>query len=127
MSGLGATIISFSPNTIIRSADVNTNFSNLNNASSFVGGGTFSGTLSADGGLITSNGSGSLSIPAAAFYMIGAFDVMWSPSTQDLYINCPNVGGGRKMYFQVGGVNKMSIDTSGNVRAAGTVTPSVTP
>jgi hypothetical protein len=32
-----------------------------------------------------------------------------------------------KLYYVVGGVDKFSIDASGNVRAAGTITGSVTP
>lgn len=35
--GLGVSLITFSPNTIIRSADVNSNFSGLNNTTSFSG------------------------------------------------------------------------------------------
>jgi hypothetical protein len=32
-----------------------------------------------------------------------------------------------KLYYQVSGVNKFSIDDSGNMKAAGTITPSTTP
>lgn len=76
---------------------------------------------------ITSDGSGNISIPNTAHYEIAGFQIVWSPSSGDLFINCPNVGGGRKAYIQVGGVNKFSVDSSGNVRAAGTITASVTP
>lgn len=76
---------------------------------------------------ITSDGSGNLNIPNTAYYKIGGFQIMNSPSNGDLIINVPNVGGSHKFYVQVGGVNKFSIDSSGNVRAAGTITASVTP
>ena len=35
--------------------------------------------------------------------------------------------GTSKLFYAVGGVNKWSIDASGNIRASGTITPSVTP
>ena len=62
--GLGVSLISFSPNTTIKSADVNTNFTNLNNGSNFNGtvSGTFNGQLAADGGQINSDGSGDLTL-----------------------------------------------------------------
>jgi hypothetical protein len=43
--------------------------------------------------------------------------------TVQLYYDSPS----QKVFFSVGGVNKWSSDISGNVRAAGTFTPSVTP
>ncbi len=76
---------------------------------------------------ITSDGSGNLTIVNTAHFQIGGFQVMWSPSSGDLYINVPNSGGGHKLYFQVGGTNKMSLDSSGNLRTAGSLTQNTTP
>jgi hypothetical protein len=76
---------------------------------------------------ITSDGSGNLTIPNTAHYEIAGFQIVWSPSSGDLYINCPNVGGSHKLFCQVGGVNKMSLDSSGNMRIAGSLTQNVTP
>ncbi len=73
---------------------------------------------------ITSDGSGNLSIVNTAHFEIAGFQILWSPSSGDLYINCPNVGGSHKTYFQVGGVSKMSLDSSGNLRSLGTMTAS---
>ena len=75
---------------------------------------------------ITSDQSGNLSIPNTAHFEIAGFQIVWSPSSQDLIINCPNVGGSHKMRFQVGGVDKMSLDSSGNLKTAGTMTASTT-
>lgn len=75
---------------------------------------------------ITSDGSGNLSIVNTAHYEIGGFQVMWSPSSGDLLINVPNVGGSHKFRVQVGGVDQFSIDSSGNVKARGTITASTT-
>ena len=75
---------------------------------------------------ITSDGSGNLTIPNTAHYEIAGFQIMWSPSSGDLMINVPNVGGSHKMRFQVGGVDKMSLDSSGNLKTAGTMTASTT-
>lgn len=75
---------------------------------------------------ITSDQSGNLTIPNTAHYEIAGFQIMWSPSSGDLMINVPNVGGSHKMRFQVGGVDKMSLDGSGNLRTAGTMTASTT-
>ncbi len=76
---------------------------------------------------ITSDQSGNLTIPSTGHYEIAGFQVLWSPSSADLYLNVPNSGGSRKLYIQVGGVNKASLDSSGNWRTAGTQTASVTP
>ena len=75
---------------------------------------------------ITSDQSGNISIPATAHYEIAGFQILYS-DTHILTLNCPNVGGGHKLYLAVGGVNQFSIDRSGNVRIAGTLTQSVTP
>lgn len=75
---------------------------------------------------ITSDGSGNLTIPNTAHFEIAGFQILWSPSSGDLMINVPNVGGSHKMRFQVGGVDKMSLDGSGNLRTAGTMTASTT-
>lgn len=37
MPGLGASLVTFSPNTLIKSSDVNNNFAHLNNANTFTG------------------------------------------------------------------------------------------
>jgi len=61
---LGATIITFSPGTVIKSADANTNFSHINGATNLTGIAytgshiTITGTTSLDSAAITSNGSG---------------------------------------------------------------------
>jgi hypothetical protein len=76
---------------------------------------------------ITSDGSGNLSIVNTGHFRIGAFNVLWSPSSGDLFINCPNAGGSHKLYLQVGGSNVFSVDISGNVRTLGSLTQNVTP
>lgn len=76
---------------------------------------------------VTTDGSSGLSIDKSYAYQIGAFTVISSPNLTDLFINVPNSGGGHKIFIQVGGVNVMSIDASGNMRVKGTITPSVTP
>ena len=76
---------------------------------------------------ISSDGNGNLSIPNTGHYQIGAFQVMWSPGSTDLFINCPNSGSGHKLFLQVGGVNVFSVDQNGNVRCKGTLTQNVTP
>jgi hypothetical protein len=48
--GLGIALITFSPNTIIRSADVNSNFAALNSASVFNGNASSAGAVNANGG-----------------------------------------------------------------------------
>jgi hypothetical protein len=75
---------------------------------------------------ITSDQSGNLSIPTTATYKIASFNVISSPSGQDLIINTPNAGGNHKFRVQVGGVDVFSIDSSGNVKAKGTITASTT-
>lgn len=124
---LGVTIISFSPNTVIKSADVNSNFSALNNAATFTGGGTFTGTLSADGGLITSDGAGNLNIPNTAHYNIAGFNVMWSPSSQNLELNVPNSGGSHQLNISVGGTRVAHIDSAGAMVLKGALTQNGTP
>lgn len=75
---------------------------------------------------ITSDGSGNITIPATAHYEIAGFQVLYS-DTHILTLNCPNVGGGHKLYLAVGGVNQFSVDSSGNVRIAGSLTQNTTP
>lgn len=75
---------------------------------------------------ITSDQNGNLTIPNTAHFQIAGFQIVWSPSSGDLMINVPNVGGGHKMRFLVGGVDKMSLDSSGNLKTAGTMTASTT-
>lgn len=135
MSGLGVTIISFSPNTLIKSADVNTNFSNLNNAATFTGGGTFTGTLSADGGKITSDGSGNISAVGAIQFSSGnetlkshtGIVVIDFSGNTDLSLNAPNSGGSHHCYIKIGGVNIMRFDTNGNATLLGSLTQNGSP
>lgn len=75
---------------------------------------------------ITSDGTGNLSIANTGNYQIAGVSVLSSPSSHDLLINVPNLGGGHKFRVQVGGVDVFSIDGSGNVRAKGTITASTT-
>jgi hypothetical protein len=57
--GLGASIITFTASSLIRSADVNANFNNLNNATAFNGGVP---TMAFDSGKLLSDGNGNIQI-----------------------------------------------------------------
>lgn len=60
--GLGASLITVSPNTTIKSSDANTNWQNLNNAETFTGDVIIQTTLNINGGAyINFPGTGSLS------------------------------------------------------------------
>lgn len=53
-------------------------------------------------------------------YLLSNIQVLFADSgNKNLTINAPNVGGSGKMYFSVGGVIQMSIDTLGQLRTRG--------
>jgi hypothetical protein len=60
--GLGVSLITFSPNTVISSASVNTNFQNLNNASTFVG--NVTGNCSGSAGSVAAANIGAGTLPS---------------------------------------------------------------
>ena len=68
---------------------------------------------------ITSDGNGNLTIPNTAHYEIAGFQVLWSPSSQDLFLNAPNSGGGHFIHFQVGGNDMVQLDSAGTLILAG--------
>lgn len=76
---------------------------------------------------ITSDQLGNLTIPNTAHYQIAGFQIMWSPSSQDLILNAPNSGGSHKVVFEVGGTIVATIDSSGNMVLKGTLTQSGSP
>lgn len=76
---------------------------------------------------ITSDGNGNLNIANTGHYEIGGFTIIWAPNNQDLFINVPNAGGGRKLNIQVGGVTVAHIDSSGNMVLKGSLTQNGNP
>lgn len=50
----------------------------------------------------------------------------WRNNT-DLILNCPNAGGNRHIYFEVGGVHVASLDSSGNLIIKGALTQNGAP
>lgn len=137
--GLGVSLISFSPSTVIKSADMNTNLSNLNNASSFTGtftgGGTFTGLLSADTNKITSDGLGNISAVGTIQFSAGnaklltssGINIFDATGNTDLILNAPNVGSGHKIVLEVGGVRVLSVDATGATIIKGALTQNGAP
>ena len=87
---------------------------------------------------ITSDGSGDITSIGTITFHSAAKQVIYRSvgggsvlidvhDDKNFIINVPNVGGSGKLFIQVGGVNKASIDGSGNMILAGTLTQSGTP
>ncbi len=73
--------------------------------------------------MATLSSTGVLSLTGSApKVQYGSISIIDVSAGTDMKLNAPNVGGGHKIYFQVGGTNVMSVDSSGNVRALGTFT-----
>lgn len=68
---------------------------------------------------VSSDGNGNLSIVNTGHYEIAGFQVMWSPSSQDLYINAPNSGGGHTIHLQVGGNDMATLSSTGVLSLTG--------
>lgn len=125
--GLGVALITFSPNTLIKSADINSNLAALNGASSFTGqftgGGTFTGRLQADNNQIVSDGGGNITSVGTIQFSSGneklfthtGVPILDASGNTDLILNAPNLNGGHKFKIQVGGVTVWSVDSLGNV------------
>jgi hypothetical protein len=109
---LNATLVTFAPATRIRSADVNTNFANLNNSTGFNGGVP---TLNTSSGNVKSDGNGNLTVVGAQLGKSANGDIMdWSGG--GAAIIKANTGGA--IIFQIGNVQQESSGSSIPVQVA---------
>lgn len=124
------TLITFVSGTPALAGDVNTNFTTLNTGNM--------STISSDGGKITSDGVGNLTL-AGHVYMAnnvglriadtsGAYhDVLFVDSANETVLAMAVSSAKLFIGLSGGGQSLMSVDQNGNVRCRGTLTQNVTP
>ncbi len=126
--GLGVTLITFVPATLIKSADVNSNFATLNSATAFNGG---VATMNFEAGKVTSDGSGNIHLANGQIGATLAGDILDASGATDLYLKASSASG--SISFLVNSILTMTINTTGLVMnqggivfTAGTTTTSTT-
>src|SRR5258708_4634161 len=106
--GLGVTLITFVPATLIKSADVNTNFANLNNATAFNGG---VATMNFEAGKVTSDGSGNLHLANGQIGAVVAGDILDASGANDMYWKASSPSG--QISFVVNSILTMTVTSTG--------------
>ena len=94
--GLFVPLITFTPATVVASADVNTNFASINTAPNFTGGVPL---MNFDSGKLISDGQGNIQLNNGIGMNARRDIIDWSSST-DTYIKATSSNGA--LYFQIG-------------------------